>query len=417
MSRSKFAELATPAEITFFNHHKMNLLNESSPAPSDCDWPMLTAALPGIGGVLKARPEDFVVEEIPAYQPSGEGEHLYLWIEKTNVPADQLGRHLAAVLEISPRELGTAGLKDTHAVTRQFVSVPRTVEPRLSAIDAPGIRLLNAVPHGNKLRTGHLRGNRFQVLVRESVVPDSVDRTPTSDQNTEFDPTCTRIATLADVGVRSTRAVAIAELLRKTGVPNYFGAQRFGNKLSTLKLGLKLLTEARGACDAPREAVRPNRRFLHRLALSAAQSWLFNQVLAERLTDGLLHEALLGDVMQKCASGGLFDVRDVEVEQPRFEARETVVTGPMFGPKMRPALHEPGQREQRVLAAAGLTLDGFRRFGHLAEGTRRPMLVWPEDLNVSSVSEGLLFEFSLPAGAYATVVLREFLKSDELAGE
>lgn len=373
---------------------------DTLPLPTDC--PMLTADLPGIGGVLKSRPEDFVVEEIPAYQPCGDGEHLFLWIEKTSIPADQLGRHLATVLGISPRELGTAGLKDTHAVTRQFVSVPRAVETRLSAIDAPGIRLLDAKPHGNKLRTGHLRGNRFRVLVREIEASDSVDRTPTSDQSSGR----------TDVGVRSTNALAIAERLRRTGVPNYYGSQRFGNKNSTLKLGLKLLTEAREPNASPREANRPNRRFLHRLALSAAQSWLFNNVLAERLRDGLLNQVLLGDIMQKCESGGIFDVRDVAVEQPRFEARETVITGPMFGPKMRPAQHESAAREQRVLAVSGVTLDGFRRFGHLAEGTRRPLLIWPEDLQVRETADGLLFEFSLPSGAYATVVLREFLKSD-----
>lgn len=385
---------------------------EESVLASDC--PMMTADLPGAGGVLKARPEDFVVEEIPAYQPCGDGEHLFLWIEKTGVAADQLGRHLAEVLGISPRDLGTAGLKDTHAVTRQFVSVPRSAERRLSAIDSPGIRLLSAAPHGNKLRTGHLRGNRFQILVRSRDAEDSVDRTPTSDQADQTQEP------LTDVAVRSTNsqarsfanAQAIAERLRRTGVPNYFGSQRFGNKLSTLKLGLKLLTEARDGGDRPREAARPNRRFLHRLALSAAQSWLFNTVLADRLRDVLLDRVMLGDVMQKCVSGGLFDVRDVAVEQPRFAARETVLTGPMFGPKMRPALHEPGIREQRVLASAGLTLDGFRRFGHLAEGTRRPMLIWPDDLKVDAVAEGLMFEFSLPPGAYATVVLREFMKSD-----
>jgi tRNA pseudouridine13 synthase len=121
--------------------------------------------------------------------------------------------------------------------------------------------------------------------------------------------------------------------------------------------------------------------------------------------------------MQKCESGGIFDVRDVAVEQPRFDARETVITGPMFGPKMRPAQHEPAVREQRILAASGVTLDGFRRFGQLAEGTRRPLLIWPEDLQVRSTADGLLFEFSLPSGAYATVVLREFMKADELTGE
>lgn len=370
---------------------------ETLPLSTDC--PMLTADLPGIGGVLKSQPADFVVEEIPAYQPCGDGEHLFLWIEKTSTPADQLGRHLATVLGITPRDLGTAGLKDTHAVTRQFVSVPRRVESRLRKIDTDSIRLLDAKPHQNKLRTGHLRGNRFQVLVR-----DVVGWTPSSDHSHAG----------TDEGVHPT-AFAIAERLRRSGVPNYYGSQRFGNKYSTLKLGLKLLTETHAGSD--KDSRKPKRGFLPRLALSAAQSWLFNNVLAERLQEGLLDRVLLGDIMQKCESGGLFDVRDVAVEQPRFEARETVLTGPMFGPKMKPAQHEPADREQRVLATAGLTLDAFRRFGQLAEGTRRPLLIWPEDLQVRATDDGLLFEFSLPSGAYATVVLREFMKTDELSGE
>ncbi len=373
---------------------------ETLPLSTDC--PMLTADLPGIGGVLKSQPADFVVEEIPAYQPCGDGEHLFLWIEKTSVPADQLGRHLATVLGITPRDLGTAGLKDTHAVTRQFVSVPRRVENRLRKIDTDGIRLLDAKPHQNKLRTGHLRGNRFQVLVRDvvgwSAISGLPDQKPDGQECPSYDA-----------------ALAIAERLRQTGVPNYYGSQRFGNKYSTLKLGLKLLTETHTGSDM--EPRKPNRGFLPRLALSAAQSWLFNNVLAERLQEGLLDRVLLGDIMQKCESGGLFDVRDVAVEQPRFEARETVLTGPMFGPKMKPAQHEPAVREQRVLATAGLTLDAFRRFGQLAEGTRRPLLIWPEDLQVRATDDGLLFEFSLPSGAYATVVLREFMKTDELSGE
>ena len=122
---------------------------------------------------------------------------------------------------------------------------------------------------------------------------------------------------------------------------------------------------------------------------------------------------MLGDVMQVCASGGCFDVRDLAVEQPRFDARETVIAGPMFGPKMKSTLHEPAIREQRVLQAAGLTMDAFRRFGDLTNGTRRPLLIWLNDLQVASTADGLQFEFSLPSGAYATVVLREFMKVGE----
>ena len=170
---------------------------------SAVSWPLLTADLPGITGTLKARPEDFVVEEIPAYPPCGDGEHLFLWIEKSGVSADELTRHLSRALDISPRELGIAGLKDKHAVTRQFVSVPRRMEDRLHAIDTERIRLLAATPHANKLRTGHLRGNRFQILVRDPVgwalLPDQKSD---GQECPAYD-----------------NALAIAERLRQTGVP------------------------------------------------------------------------------------------------------------------------------------------------------------------------------------------------------
>ncbi len=370
-------------------------MTESNPfvetLPLSIDCPLLTADLPGIGGTLKARPEDFNVEEIPAYAPSGEGEHLFLWIEKSGVSADELTRHLSRTLDISPGELGTAGLKDKQAVTRQFVSVPRRVEANLPAIDGDGIRLLKATPHRHKLRTGHLHGNRFRVLVRDVSETDSL-----------------------------AKGNAIADRVRRSGLPNYFGSQRFGNNFSTLKLGLSLLSETATSSEPSRKSRdrhRSGRRFLHRLALSAAQSWLFNQVLAERLRDGLLDRVLLGDVMQVCTSGGLFVAQDVAAEQLRFDAQDTVTTGPMFGPKMKPTQDEPAVREQRVLDAAQLAPDAFRRYGHLTDGTRRPLLVRPEDLQVSATPDGVLFEFTLPSGAYATVVLREFMKTDELSGE
>lgn len=348
-------------------------------------WPLLTADLPGIAGTLKTQPEDFEVEEIPAYPPCGEGEHLFLWIEKRGVSAEELTRFLSGTLDISPGDIGVAGLKDKQAVTRQFVSVPRRVESLLPSITDDRIRLLSSTPHRNKLRTGHLHGNHFRVLVR----------------NVETDALA--------------KAIAIADRVRLSGLPNYFGSQRFGNNGSTLSHGLSLLSET-GASSEPsrktRDRHRSGRRFLHRLALSAAQSWLFNQVLAERLRDGLLDRVLRGDVMQVCESGGLFVALDVAAEQARFDARETVITGPIFGPKMKPTTDEPAVREQRVLDAAKLSPEAFRRYGHLTEGTRRPMLVRPDGLQVSATPDGVLFEFTLPSGAYATVVLREFMKNE-----
>src|SRR5580704_908652 len=266
--------------------------------PLETPLPFLTADRPAIGGRLKDRPEDFVVEEIPAYEPCGEGEHLFLWIEKTDVAADELSRHVARALRISPRDIGMAVLKDWRAVTRQFVSVPATCEPSIGRIDTDRIRVLRNARHRNKLRTGHLRGNRFSLLVREAV---------------------------ADAAATSN---SIAETIRRYGFPNYYGEQRFGREQETLRLGLDLL---RGTAR-PDSIAAVRRRFLLRLSLSAAQSALFNDVLAERLRDSLVSTVLPGDVMQVTASGGQFVVIDAAVEQRRFEARETVLTGPIFGP-------------------------------------------------------------------------------------
>src|SRR5262249_42863729 len=127
--------------------------------------PLLTADLPGIGGRIKTVPEDFEVEEGPAYQPSGSGDFLYLWIEKRGLGAQFFARQVAQRLGIPAGEVGTAGLKDRHAVTRQMVSVPAAAEQRLAQLEDDGIRVLRVSRHGNKLRPGHLHGNRFRILV------------------------------------------------------------------------------------------------------------------------------------------------------------------------------------------------------------------------------------------------------------
>src|SRR5206468_5263785 len=130
--------------------------------------PLLTADLPGIGGRIKAAPEDFEVEEIPAYEPSGAGDFLYLWVEKRGMGAEYFARQVARRLDIPPGEVGTAGLKDRRAVTRQMVSVPASCADRVGALDGDGIRVLRVGRHGNKLKPGHLHGNRFRILVRDA---------------------------------------------------------------------------------------------------------------------------------------------------------------------------------------------------------------------------------------------------------
>jgi tRNA pseudouridine13 synthase len=337
--------------------------------------PYFTPDLPGVGGRIKVEPADFEVEEIPAYEPAGTGEHLFLWVEKTDVGAEFFVRQVARRLGVPTGEVGTAGLKDRRAVTRQWVSVPAGCEPALPQLEGQGIRLLRVSRHTNKLRPGHLRGNQFRILIRDA------------DLAVDPEPVLTRI--------------------RAEGLPNSYGPQRFGRGGETAALGMSLL---RG------EPVKVRNPFLRKLALSAAQSLLFNDYLGRRLTDGLLRTVLAGDVMAKWPAGGMFTAEDVPTEQSRFDRRETVTAGPMFGRKPFPAKGLAAEREAAVLADAGLSPKSFEGFGKLVTGTRRHNLVYVEDLSAVRESDGLRLTFALPAGSYATVLLREIMKAD-VAGE
>lgn len=344
--------------------------------------PCVTNDLPGTGGRLKEQPEDFVVEEIPAYEPAGSGEHLFLWIEKRDVSANDLTRHISRCLNCSPQDLGIAGLKDRRAVTRQYISVPARLEADVSRIDTDAIRILRQCRHGNKLRTGHLRGNRFSILIR-------------------------------NVNARAIEnATAICQRIRQTGFPNYYGSQRFGHEGQTLQLGLDLLAGRKKSRDIPGD-----RRFLLRLSLSAVQSDLFNRALACRLADGLLNRVLAGDVMEVVASGGKFIAEDVAAEQPRYDAGETAVTGPMFGLKMREPLGVPAERESGLLAKSGLGPEHFAKYLNLMTGTRRAYVIRPGELAATEEADGLRFQFSLPSGVYATALLREFTKGEDQVAE
>lgn len=343
----------------------------------DSRLPTRCAAL--LTGSLKTEPEDFIVEEIPAYEPCGEGEHLFLWIEKRDVAAEQLVKQVARALDMPARDIGVAGMKDRRAVTRQWISVPAKLEDRVAQIDTPSIHVLKAIRHANKLRTGHLRGNRFDLRLR-----DIQSRDDSRDISGFVQETATKIAA--------------------HGFPNYYGEQRFGRDGETWQLGLDLLTRKRTARDIPYS----RRRFLFRLALSAVQSELFNQALANRLQDGLLDTVLVGDVMEVVPSGGKFVVEDATAEQTRFDAYEVMTTGPMFGPKMRQPTDEPAAREAKILTEAGLTPESFHGFGDELSGTRRPYLIRPGELTATVEDTSLRLQFTLPAGVYATTLLREW---------
>ena len=331
----------------------------------------LTAALPGTGGSIRASPGDFEVEEIPAYGPSGEGEHLFLWIEKVGIDTPEAASRVASALGLELGDVSWAGLKDRVARTRQWLSVPARAEAALGALAPTAeLRVLSHARHGNKLRVGHLRGNRFRIRIVEAERPGA--------------------------------AAPVMERLVAEGLPNAFGEQRFGRGDTALRGNALVRGE--------RLPHRPS-AFERKLYVSAYQALLFNRMLEKRLRDGALRRALAGDLMKKTDSGGLFVCREPEVDQSRVERGEIVATGPILGWKMQRPEGDVDAAEQAMLTAEGLSLDSFRRLGSIAEGTRRPLAVPVMDATWSFDGSTVELAFTLPAGSYATVLLDDVMKS------
>ena len=331
---------------------------------------------------LKQEPDDFVVEEIPAYEPSGSGEHLFLWVEKREVSSEQLRSALASGLQVFGREIGIAGNKDKRAVTRQWVSVPATAEAAVGSFVSDDIRILKSERHGNKLRTGHLRGNRFEILLRTDG--------PVLDK-----PACEHQL----------------KTLQESGFANYYGAQRFGRG-ETLQLGLDIVAGRRSR----RAVTRSKGRSLFRLALSAVQSAVFNSVVAERANRELLSTVMPGDVLMFRDRRTHFRTEDPTAEQARVDAGELVITGPIFGPKMTGTSDDASTLEYSVLQSLQLDDAVFSRYPKMTVGTRRPLLRWPSDLTWQFEPTGLRLRFELDSGTYATVFLRELVDRLTLAG-
>lgn len=409
----------------------------------------LTDDLPPIGGRLRDRPEDFLVDEEPLYHPSGEGEHIYLYIEKRGRSTTQAIDALAKHFNVPKRAIGYAGMKDTRAITRQVFSVhtPGKTYEDFPDLTRDDMTVLWADMHANKLRVGHLKGNRFSIRIR---------------------------------AVRATDARAAwnaLERLERSGVPNFLGEQRFGARANNHDLArfdilgqhqqfldallgpgesgndddrLRLAREAyargdlRGALantprrmDAESAALRalvrgesaeravravPDRD--RRFFVTALQSFAFNRVLSDRLRDGAIDRLSPGDLAWKHDNGAAFGVDDATASDPttleRLARLEISPTGPMWGPQMTRASGETDARELAALDAMGVTLDDIaaweKRTKIGAPGARRPLrvpLVDPDaEGGVDEHGEYVRVAFELPAGAFATVVLREIMKPE-----
>ncbi|MDA1138330.1 MAG: tRNA pseudouridine(13) synthase TruD [Planctomycetota bacterium] len=334
--------------------------------------PFITDGLPGIGGALKVEPSHFIVEEIPLYEPEGEGEHIYVTLRREGQTTRQVQMELCRLFELHDQAVGCAGLKDKHARTTQTFSLhmPGDEQQVAERIQAEmDVEMFSAKRHLNKLKTGHLIGNRFTILV----------------VNVED----------AALGL----AERIAAKLNKFGLPNFYGEQRFGRDGENAKTGKEIL-----------KGKRLRKHWLRKLMLSAYQSQMFNEWLVARMERGWFGEILAGDVARKEETGGMFDVEDAQTDQARFMDREISYTGPIFGKKMRKASGLPGDLEEAILAGEEVTLEQFRKAK--VDGTRRRACLFLADLSLSQQSGGLSFSFSLPKGSYATTVMREFMKTE-----
>lgn len=413
-----------------------------APIPPELVRPFLSGDLPAVEGEVRSSPEDFEVEELPIYLPEGEGEHLYLWIEKEGIPTHEAVRRIAKRLKVSQRKIGTAGLKDARAKTRQWISVQGASVEDASRAEGEQLKVLEAKLHKNKLKTGHLRGNRFRIWLRGSAAHEEAAR-------------------------------ACLARLSEGGVANWFGLQRFGWERSTHLCGeavvrgdaeelirLVLLgpegsvldhprvLEGRehvragdyasaqrsypGRCAAeralcralaegraPQEAVGAIPHRQRELYVSGYQSLLFNLYLRGRIEEGGPEgwSALSdGDVATIHRNGASFQVQNAAEERERVETFGISPSGPLFGRRLLRPLEGSAAlaREEALLAehAAGLDADLWTEqgFGRPPLGSRRLLRIPLGEVLVERAGDDLRIGFDLPKGCYATAVLEELFK-------
>jgi len=325
---------------------------------------------PTATGRLRQAPEDFCVTEIPLVEPDGEGEHVWLWIRKSTENTQWVADQLARFAAVHPRQVSYAGLKDRQAVTEQWFSVqlPGRDAPDWEALNSDTLTVLRHARHSRKLRRGALKGNHFRLRVR-------------------------------DIDGNDTNLEKRLTVIAREGVPNYFGEQRFGRDASNLH-------------NAQRLFANPGLRFSRNkrsLTLSAARSFLFNQVLSHRVNASTWNTPLDGDAMQLDGSHSFFIAETPDAELlARVRQQDVHPTGPLYGRGENPARGACRELEHSVLGRYTDWCEGLEAAG--LKQDRRALRLRVQGLSWDrNNSNDLLLEFSLPAGAYATCVLRELL--------
>jgi tRNA pseudouridine13 synthase len=339
---------------------------------SDYELPRAHAETPPLTARLRSTPEDFRVEEILGYDADGSGEHALLWVEKREANTDWVARELAKFAGVPPLNVGYAGLKDRHAVTRQAFTVQLAgkPDPDWSTFPHAEVKVLAATRHSRKLKRGALRGNRFVLVLREVQ------------------------------GDRARAEEVLAEISAR-GVPNYFGEQRFGREGGNL-------AQAR-AMFAGRRMDRAKRSIL----LSAARSHIFNAVLAARVERGAWDAPLDGEIWSLAGSRSWFGPEPfTDALAERLARGDIHPSGPLWGQGEPPSSGEVAELERELAAANTDLVDGL--VAARMDQERRALRLLPQNLTWRWLADGALeLAFELPAGAYATVVMRELAKSEE----
>lgn len=318
---------------------------------------------------LRVTPEDFRVNESLGFEPSGDGPHDFLRIEKTLIDTDRVAGMLASFAGVPRRSVGYSGLKDRRAVTRQWfsVEVPQNDRPNWQAFDAEGVRVCGINRNRRKLRRGAHRENAFELVLRDV-----------------RDPQATLESALVEV--------------RDQGAPNYFGPQRFGRDGGNLPLAESLF---RG-----RKLARP----LRSIAISAARSLIFNDVLSSRIESGCWNRLIPGDLANLDGSGSVFSAetidRDLEDRCRRFDIHPT---GPLWGRGAPETAGTAARIEQLAADRHTVIRDGLEKS---ADAGRRALRLRPNDFDWEFQGDLLNLRFRLGRGCFATALLREFVNVD-----
>ncbi|MGV3591027.1 MAG: tRNA pseudouridine(13) synthase TruD [Gammaproteobacteria bacterium] len=339
--------------------------------PSYRDWDSLERAFgaPPLRALFKQQPADFHVDEVLGFEPDGHGEHLLLHVEKTGLTTFEAQAVLARHFGVALRDTAFSGMKDKQGVTRQWFSVPARKDITADETLHPGLDILGSTRNSRKLRRGSHRANRFRIVLRA----------PTGDR----DAIRARIDTIA-----------------ARGVPNYFGAQRFGRGEANVPAALMWF---RGDTSPPRQQ--------RSLLLSATRSYLFNMLLARRVEDGSWERWIDGDVMALAGTASTFASARASAEEleRRLADFDIHATGPLWG-KGAPATSGAALALENSLAVEYPELcDGLA--AQDLEQERRPLRVQVSGLHAQFDDDAIVLEFSLVRGAYATSVLRELLET------